>query len=184
MPKPRDFTPAQAQVIRATALKIWHEKFEWMKATKKTKTSPARLGGQEAMALALGVSQQTVSSLLDLKGAGNNYTPGYTVATAVANLDGKTLDDLIGQYSHPDAADDDDAPESATAKRATSGGSGSTFANLDVCISFHAATKQWSPWTIAAARAGYFGLADFAPPEWVGKLDALEKTLERGRKTA
>ena len=103
MPKPRDFTPAQSQVIRATARKIWHKQFEWMKAVKATKTSPARPGGQEAMALALGLSQQTISSLLDEK---STYKPGYKVATAIANLDGKTLDDLIGEYAH------DDAPES------------------------------------------------------------------------
>jgi len=183
MPKPRDFTPAQAQIIRATAQKIWHSKFEWMKAIKKTKTQDARPGGQEAMALALGVSQQTVSALLDLKQTGNKYKPGFTVATAVANLDGKTLDDLIGEYSHPEAPEDE-GPESATTRSRSKRPPAvdESFPNLSVCVQFHAATKHWSAWTIAAARAGYFGLSDFAPPEWAGKLDSLEKVLERARK--
>lgn len=54
--------------------------------------------------------------------------------------------------------------------------------HLDVCLQFYASSKHWSPWTIAAARAGFFGNSDFAPPEWAGKLDALETALNRARK--
>jgi len=49
---------------------------------------------------------------------------------------------------------------------------------------FYASSKHWSPWTVAAARAGFFGSTDFAAPEWAGKLDILEKALERARKTS
>lgn len=175
MPKREDFTPAQQQVIRATAQKVWRKQFQWMKAVKRTKTSPAKPGGQEAMALALGLSQQTVSALLD---PDNKYKPGYRVAAAVANLDGKTLDDLIGEYSHEDQSTEEE-PESKAQPLVGP----ESFANLTICIHYNSATKHWSPWTVAAARAGFFGLSDFPPPEWQSKLDQLEKALERARKT-
>ena len=57
-----------------------------------------------------------------------------------------------------------------------------SFRNLDTCIQFYAATKLWSTWTVAAARAGYFGTSDFAPPEWATRLDKLESVLDRSRK--
>lgn len=152
------FTPEQHEVIHAAAQRVWKNKFKWMKA------SPDHPGGQEAMALALGVSQQTVSSLLKGK-----YKPGVKVARAIANLDGQRLEELVGDFAEPDAPV---VPMNGT-----------SFANLDVCIQFHASTKHWSPWTIAAARSGFFGQSDFAAPEWAGKLDQLEKALERVRKT-
>jgi len=147
------FTDEQHQVLHAAALRVWKR----MKLDGKT---------QEDMALALGISQQSVSDLL--KG---NYRPGFKPARAIANLDGKKLEQLLDGF----AADDAPAPAHVAA---------GAFANLDVCIQFHAATKHWSAWTIAAARAGFFGNSDFAPPEWAGKLDALEKALERAKKTA
>lgn len=134
---------------------------------KKEKDHP---GGQEAYALALGVTQQTVSNLL--KGT---YHPGAAVAAAIANLDGQTLEQLVGDFVHPESEN-----QASSAAQSPS----DSFSNLSTCIAFYAASKHWSPWTIAAARAGYFGQADFAPPEWAAKLDVLEKTLEKGRKMA
>lgn len=161
------FTDDQVDIIRATARKVFKGKFEWMKADKKAK----QLGGQEAMALALGVTQQTVSNLLSQR---KKYAPGLKVATAIANLDGQTLEQMIGEFGSPSA------PESSP----SSAQRGGSFANLDTCIGFHAHTKHWSPWTIAAARAGFFGTNDFPPPEWTTKLDSLERALERAKKAS
>ncbi len=118
---------------------------------------------QEEMAVALHLTQQSVGNLLKRK-----YRPGLTTARAIANLEGMKLEDLIGDLGAPSVPD--------------SQASVGSFTNLDVCISFYASTKHWSPWTIAAARAGFFGPLDFPPPEWVPKLEALEKVLERARK--
>lgn len=157
MPAKPVFTEDQIDTIQAAANRIWRKQF---------KDQPQ---AQVKMALALGISQQSVSKLL--KG---EYKPGVKVATEIAVLDGKeSLEDLIGEYAGAEAAP-------AAIENGLTNGSG--FVNLDVCISFHAATKHWSPWTVAAARAGFFGNADFAPPEWVGKLDGLERALERARK--
>jgi transcriptional regulator with XRE-family HTH domain len=151
------FTDEQKEILHEAGKRVWAR----MKKEGKT---------QEDMALAMGVAQQSISNMI--KGT---YSPGLKPARQLANLDGKTLEQLVGEFGVEDPATES-GPRAATAK------SGDSFANLDVCIQFHAATKHWSPWTIAAARAGFFGLADFAPPEWVGKLDALEKALERARK--
>lgn len=152
------FTDEQKEILHEAGKRVWAR----MKKEGKT---------QEDMALAMGVSQQSISNLI--KGT---YSPGVKPARQLANLDGKTLEQLVGEFGVEDAPTSDPA----AGERPANGSA--TFANLDVCIQFHAATKHWSPWTIAAARAGYFGLADFAPPEWVNKLDTLEKALERARK--
>lgn len=154
MPAKPIFTDEQFEILRTVARRVWKAKFE---ADGQT---------QKQMAFALGISQQSVSNLL--KGT---YRPGLKVATEIATLDGKELDDLIGDYA---------APSHHLGVHLTGG----SFANLDVCIQFYASTKHWSPWTVAAARAGFFGTSDFAPPEWVAKLDLLERALERARKTA
>ncbi len=152
------FTKEQHALIRAAAVRVWEAQF-------KGQSSP-----QRKMALALGVTQQTISNLLKGK-----YKPAIRVADEIATLDGHhSLDELIGPYGKDNGAH-------------ASGGSvapmkDEPFSNLSVCIQFFAATKHWSPWTIAAARAGFFGTTDFPPPEWVAKLDSLEKTLERARK--
>lgn len=165
MPAKPVFNDDQMEIIQATARRVWKAKFQ-----SEGKT-------QEDMALAIGLSQQSVSNLL--KGS---YRPGVGPARQIALLAGKTLEELVGDFAT------ELPPRSAASPRedkapATSIGLG-TFKNLDICIQFHSATKHWSPWTIAAARAGYFGNADFAPPEWVGKLDTLEKALERAKKSA
>ena len=166
MPAKPVFNAHQMEIIHATARKVWKEKFSWMK--KRTKDHPP---GQEAMALALGITQQSVSSLLKGK-----YKPGLRVARNIANLDGQTLEALIGDF------EDEEAPKSSVPT--LPGLASSTFKNLDICIQFYASTKHWSPWTIAAARAGFFGTSDFAAPEWASKLDALERALEKARKAA
>ncbi len=154
MPAKPVFTEDQMDTIHAAATRIWRKQF-------KDQPKP-----QVKMALALGISQQSVSKLL--KG---EYKPGVKVATEIAVLDGKeSLEDLVGEFGEAEAAP-------AAREHGLAG-----FANLDVCVQFHSATKHWSAWTIAAARAGYFGHSDFAPPEWVGKLDSLERVLERARK--
>lgn len=153
------FNDEQRAILRSTARRIWQEHFK-----KQGKT-------QEEFALALGISQQSASGLIR-----GEYNPGLKPAKALANLEGTTLEQLIGEY-----AETTPTPHAVSIAAAQAGLA--TFKNLDVCIDFHASSKHWSPWTIAAARAGFFGQSDFAPPEWAGKLDALERSLERARKT-
>lgn len=159
MPAKPIFTREQHRLIREAGIRVWESKF---------KGQPA---AQKKMALALNISQGSISNLIKGK-----YKPAFRVADEIATLDGhNTLEELIGPYGRPE--DDVTRP----ADEAVSVGSG-PFANLTVCIQFFASTKHWSPWTIAAARSGFFGNADFSPPEWVPKLDLLEKALERARK--
>jgi transcriptional regulator with XRE-family HTH domain len=163
MPAKPVFSPDQHEEIVAAAVRVWQTKF---KAQKKT---------QEEMALALGITQQSVSNLVR-----GTYHPGVRVARAIANLDGKTLEQLIGDYAQPEVS------PMQLAEPVTQGhgpvSASQQFPNLTTCLQFHASSKHWSPWTIAAARAGFFGNADFAPPEWAGKLDHLEKALEKARR--
>lgn len=151
------FTEEQFDTLQRTAKKLFRDKFQ------------ANGKSQKEMAFALGISQQSVSNLMR-----GTYRPGLQVATEIATLAGVELEDLVGTY----------AASSPAAHHAASHGSGSPYANLDICIQFFASSKQWSPWTIAAARAGYFGNSDFAAPEWASKLDMLERTLERAKKPA
>ena len=152
------FTKEQHRLLQEAGIRVWETQFKGQKSA------------QTKMALALRVSQQTVSALL--KGT---YKPSLRVAKEISVLDGRnTLEELVGVYGTEDV--DERPATSAIAKGPD------PYANLTVCIQFHAASKHWSPWTIAAARAGFFGNADFAPPEWAGKLDHLEKALEKARK--
>lgn len=154
------FTKEQHALIRAAAIRVWETKF-------KGQPSP-----QRKMALALGVAQQSISNLLKGK-----YKPALRVADEIATLDGhNSLEELVGPYGKDGAHTYGSVGPAVNPKD-------DAFANLTVCIQFFASSKHWSPWTIAAARAGFFGNADFAPPEWVPKLDMLEKALERARKS-
>ncbi len=150
------FTEEQHEILHACAVRVWRR----FKAEKKT---------QEDMGLALGLSQQSVSDLI--KGT---YRPGYRPARMLANLDGKKLEQLLEDFTATDVPVSEGRGEVGQP----------TFVNLDVCIQFYAASKHWSPWTIAAARAGFFGGADFAPPQWSAKLDMLEKVREKARRMA
>ncbi len=155
------FTKEQHALIRGAATRVWETKF---------KGQPAP---QRKMALALGVTQQSISNLLKGK-----YKPAIRVADEIATLDGHhSLEELIGPYGKDNGAAGSAYPGSSMGPK-----SDEPFANLSICIQFFAASKHWSPWTVAAARAGFFGTTDFPPPEWVGKLDHLEKALERARK--
>lgn len=159
MPAKPIFTNEQHRLLKEAAIRVWGDQFKGKKAA------------QTKMALALGITQQTVSNLL--KGT---YKPSLTVAKSIATLDGRnSLEELIGVYGEGEVGDD--VPATERPPQAPD-----PFGNLSICIQFFASSKHWSPWTIAAARAGFFGNADFAPPEWVPKLDLLEKTLERARK--
>lgn len=158
MPAKPVFTKEQHRLIQEAALRVWEVKFK------------GQASAQRKMALALGITQQSVSNLLR-----GTYKPGLRVATEIAILDGKnSLEELVGTYGTGD-----EEPAGA-ASRAEVGPA--PYTNLTTCIQFFASTKHWSPWTIAAARAGFFGNSDFAPPEWVPKLDHLEKAMERARK--
>jgi transcriptional regulator with XRE-family HTH domain len=155
------FTKEQMHLIHDAAARVWAAKFKGEK------------GAQAKMALALGISQQSISNLLK-----RTYRPGLKVATEIAILDGRgSLEELVGVVAEAEP------PERSIV---TLGGAvdDGPFANLTICVKFFASTKHWSPWTIAAARAGFFGNADFAAPEWASKLDHLEKALERARKGA
>lgn len=157
MPAKPSFNEEQYEAIHSAAMRVWRRQF---------KDQPK---SQIKMALALGISQQSVSKLL--KG---EYRPGIKVASEIAVLDGKEgLEELIGDFAMP----------ATSPNAAYHAAGGSSFANLDTCIAFHAPTKHWSAWTIAAARAGFFGNADFAPAEWAPKLDHLERILEKARRT-
>lgn len=170
MAKPA-FNDEQQEILHAAAKRVWKQKFQ---AENKT---------QEEFALSLGLSQQSVSALL--KGT---YRPGLVPARAIANLDGKTLEQLVGDFGHVqvtvvnDKAPDSREPVALLGPSPITGHAPGAFKNLDVCLQFYAATKHWSAWTVAAARAGFFGNSDFAPPEWAGRLDKLEVALERARK--
>lgn len=123
-----------------------------------------RFKNQTEMALALGITQPSLSSMLAGK-----WKPGLTTAKHIAALDQATLEDLLPDF------------RSVQSVRPGPGG-GSELVNLEKCLSWHDDEDRWATWTVAAARAGVFGTGDFAKAEWVVKLDALEKALARVRK--
>ena len=127
---------------------------------------------QSDLAKAIGLTQPALSNLLS-----NKWKPGMTTALAIAELDGQELVDLVGplQGAEPPASGalplSEDHPETR-------------FHNIDVCVKFWNGKKTWSPWTIAAAKAGVYGDQDLPAPEWQPKLDKLEKALLDVRKSA
>jgi DNA-binding XRE family transcriptional regulator len=135
-------------------------------AVRRALADKKRFRNQEALALALKLTQPSLSAMLHGK-----WKPGITTARAIANLEGMTLEDMIGPF-----AEDDGAPV------APRSGDLPGFTNLKKCIEFYAGSKHWSPWTIAAAQAGFYGTTDFTPPQWEGKLDQLERALEKVRR--
>ncbi len=155
MPAKPPFTDAQYRILLDTAKRV-RRNFK----------------SQEDMALAIGIAQPSLSALLKGK-----WKPGVKNAKHIAQLDQRTLEDLIGPYA-------DVEPPARRQKGASKMGEQAMFPNLEVCIQFHSGKKSWSAWTLAAARAGYWGSQDIPAPDWEAKLDALEKTLDRGRKAS
>jgi hypothetical protein len=98
------------------------------------------------------------------------WRPGLTTARHIASLEKLDLEDLLPDWSSPPSL------------RPSSGARGDARPNLEKCLVWHEDENRWSEWTIAAARAGVYGTGDFAKSEWVGKLDHLEKALDRARK--
>lgn len=136
------------------------------RAVQSASKDKKRFKNQEQLALAIGMTQQSLSAYLLKK-----WKVGVEKATAIAHLEGVTLEQLVGPYKK-------EKPVKAS-KRNLSG----NYPNLDTCIDFYATTHAWSPWTVAAAHAGFYGVEDFPPPKWVEKLSALEKLLDESRKT-
>jgi transcriptional regulator with XRE-family HTH domain len=130
-----------------------------LRTVKKHRT---RFKNQEELALALGISQPSLSNMLRGK-----WAPGVTVARAIAHLDGTTLESLIGEFGEP------------TQGTRTAAAAGAGYPNLATCVDFYRATREWPRWVIAAAEAGYFGPTDVAPPEWAARLDELAAKLRR-----
>lgn len=154
MPAKPVFNDEQYEVLHVAARRVWKTKFQ-----KRGKT-------QEDMGQALGITQQSISNLL--KGT---YRPGLEVAKGLAVLDGTTLEELIGDYAVSTKHESRPPPSGED-----------RFPNLAVCERFYVSKKRWSPWTIAAAHAGFFGPNDHEAPDWVEKLDVLEKALASARK--
>lgn len=150
--KKRDsiFSDAQARTLVETVAK----------ARKKFKN-------QEELALAIGITQPSLSNFLRGK-----WRPGLGTAQAIAHLDGRTLEELVGPVRI------ERAPDSSPSMGAP------RFPNLEVCVRFHDGTRSWSAWTLAAAREGYFGEKDLPAPSWAAKLDELEASMRKSRKQA
>lgn len=152
MPKKSTFTDEQLEMIWDAAERVYNKKF------RKSKKAQVNFG------LALGLSQQSVSKLLNRN---PDYRPGPEYVLNLAMLDGKdSIEGLVGKYEKPEKI-----------KRLAT----SSLRNLEATIVFHEEEKRWSPWTIAAARAKYFGEKDLSPAKWVEKLDELEKRLGHER---
>jgi DNA-binding XRE family transcriptional regulator len=149
MPKKKTFSDDQYDAIFEAAQRV----------RKKFKT-------QELMALGLGLSQQSVANLLIGK-----YRPSVQYAREIAILDGRTLEDLVGEGVPGTAYGDGISPVAS-----------SHFPNLETCLRFFQKQKTWSPWTVACARAAFFGSTDHEPPEWEKRLDGLETSLAKLRK--
>lgn len=123
-----------------------------------------RFKNQSELAKAIDITQPSLSSMLAGK-----WKPGLTTARHIASLERLDLEELLPEFT-------------STPTKLPPASGGGERPNLEKCLVWHEDENRWSVWTIAAARAGYFGSGDFAKAEWVAKLDTLEKTLARGRK--
>ena len=118
-----------------------------------------RFRNQTELAKAIDITQPSLSSLLSGK-----WSPGLTTARHIAELERVDLEHLLPNF------------------RADRQAGGLELPNLEKCLSWHEDENRWSSWTVACARAGVYGDADFQKAEWVTRLDALEKTLDKVRK--
>lgn len=158
MPKRRHetFNRHQRAIIRKVANEVYEEKFKPLKAPQKN------------MALALGLSQTSISALL--KGA---YVPSVQVAEELATLGGfSTLEEMVGKYYMRGRAERGEIPPSSESGSQLPRGT----SNLRKCLEFYG-RSHWKPWVVAAAEAGYFGDDDPSPTAWQKLLDDLEKKL-------
>lgn len=138
---------------------------QYEKLQAVTKRRAKHFETKKEHALALGITQQSLSNLI--KGT---YRPGLKVADGIAELEGVTLEHLVGEFHRPAPA-----PGKVSTK------TGDRFPGLTACIVYHAPKKTWPDWVIGAARGGYFGPADTSPHEWLERLDQLEATLLKVR---
>jgi len=137
-------------------------------AVRRASEDKKRFKNQEHLALALHITQPSLSNLMNGK-----WKPGLTVARAIAQLEGMTLEDMVGPFG--------ELEEPPQAKRRQRQG-GPHYPNLEVCLDFHASTREWAAWTVAAARAGFFGPEDYPPPKWPEKLETLDRALDKMRR--
>jgi DNA-binding XRE family transcriptional regulator len=111
---------------------------------------------EREMAADIGVAQQSLNGLIK-----RSWTPSVRAAHGIARASGIELRDVVGNMPGVTDQTFDDYP------------------NLDVCVRFHTGEKTWSPWTLAAARAGFFGAQDWPARAWVERLDRLETALAK-----
>lgn len=157
--KPGSVTPARSDIFTDAQIRLLVE---------TVAKHRRRFKNQAELAAALGLSQPALSNLIHGK-----WAPGIRTAQAIAQLDGYAdVAGLIGPI----------VPQSKGSAVPSSALSAERYPNLEACIAYWAPSKVWSPWTVAAARAGYWGDADLSPQDWAGRLDELERILENGRK--
>lgn len=122
-----------------------------------------RFKNQTDLAKALHITQPALSAMLNGK-----WAPGVTTAQYIAELEQLDLAELLPDFK---------APPKTVAPAA------SDFPILERVVGYYEDEKRWSPWTLAAARAGFWE-NDVSKTEWVDRLDHLEKALARARKAA
>ena len=155
MPAKSSFSQKQHEILLSVVRRAAENKKKWK--------------NQEQLALAIGITQPSLSGYL-----GGKWKPGVKIARGIAHLEGTTLEDLVGPFGEKD---EEEKP--SRARRVEASG----HPNLELCVQFHASTHVWSPWTIAATRAGYFGPEDYPAPKWPERLNALEAAMEKARKS-
>lgn len=149
------FDRRQKTLIHKVSNEVFRDKF-------KGKDKP-----QTKMALALGISQTSVSALLR-----GDYTPSVPIAEELAVLAGyESLREMVGDYFQPGAKEGDEAQ--AVAAMVATGVK--RYPNLRVCVEFH--QRRWPAYVIAAAEAGFFRGEDVSPKEWEARLDGLQQRL-------
>ncbi len=117
-----------------------------------------RFKNQTDLAKALHITQPALSAMLSGK-----WSPGVTTAQHIAELDQLDLTELLPDFKAPSK--------------------GVELPSLEKVIGYHEDEGRWSPWTLAAARAGFWE-QDASKADWIGRLDLLEKALVRARKAS
>lgn len=150
MPKKAPFSLAQYEKLQAVT----------KRRNKTFKT-------QKEHALALGITQQSLSNLI-----GGTYRPGISVAEHIAELEGVDLETLVGDFERP-------TPEPPAVGRKGSKVGELLYPNLNACVTYHSSNgKLWAAWVVAAAQSGYFGILDVSSAEWFERLNKLEADMQ------